>query len=223
MTRLTSWSTSSTAVPSEASDRTSAAKVAVSWSLRPEAGSSSRRRRGRAASARPSSHSRARPTGSASARSSCDRAQADAIDDGLGVASRVRLEVVRPPPPNLGGDQDVLAHAQAPEHLQLLKRAGDTETGPRARRLARDVVIAEDEPAGAHRLQAGDRVEDRRLARTVRADETGDAGVVHVEIGPVHRVVPAEADREPASLKQRHRTPPRSSRARGRARGPRRE
>ena len=54
-------------------------------------------------------------------------AQAETIEDGVGVAARVRTQVVSPSAPDLGRDEDVLAHAEASEHLELLKRARDAE------------------------------------------------------------------------------------------------
>ena len=61
-------------------------------------------------------------------------AQADTIEDRIGVAARVRTKVVSPSAPDLGRDEDVLARAQASEHLELLERARDAEA--RTRRAA---------------------------------------------------------------------------------------
>ena len=62
-----------------------------------------------------------------------DVPQPDAVENGLGVVGRVGAEIVRPPPTDLGRDEDVLARGQRPEHLEVLERARDAETGPLSR------------------------------------------------------------------------------------------
>ena len=49
------------------------------------------------------------------------------------------------------------------------------------RAQASDVVSVEDDPAGIERLEAGDQVEQRRLAGAVRPDDAEDLALVHVE------------------------------------------
>ena len=58
-----------------------------------------------------------------------DVAQPDAIEDGVGVVGAGPTEVVRPSTPDLGRDENVLACAERPEHLELLERARDAEAG----------------------------------------------------------------------------------------------
>ena len=134
MTSPTSCSTSSTAIPSAVSECSSSANVSVSLSLRPDAGSSSSSRRGRvgegaAQLAEPGQTGRKRVGPLVG-----NGAQADPIEDRLGVVARIRAEIVRPSASDLGRDEDVLARREAPEHLELLKRARDAEA--RARRAA---------------------------------------------------------------------------------------
>src|ERR1700722_14903421 len=95
ITRLMSCSTRTTVVPSSASARSSAANRRVSSASCPAAGSSSSRNRGRTAG---------------------DAAQARPVED-LGAGA------TRPPPlrPELGGDQQVLPHAEPAEELEPLE------------------------------------------------------------------------------------------------------
>ena len=134
-------------------------------------------------------------------------AQADQVEDRLGVVARIRPEVVRPPASDLGRDENVLAGAEAAEHLELLERARHAEASPCRRRCVRDVPPCERQGAVAQVLQAGDRVEDRRLARPVRTDQPGDAAAFDVEIDFGDRVVTTEPNGEPAGFKQCHCTP----------------
>ena len=46
---------------------------------------------------------------------------------------------------------------------------------------AGDVVAVEEDPAGVERLEAGDQVEQRRLAGAVRTDDAEDLALVDVE------------------------------------------
>ena len=89
---------------------------------------------------------------------------------------RKRLLDRRPRGGPVRGDREVLAHAQIVEQLERLP--GPREPAPRARLVApkpsRCPPVQLDRPAV--RDEPGDRVDERRLARAVRADQTRRAG-----------------------------------------------
>ena len=171
-----SCSTSSTPSPSAASSSSSTPSASVSSSSRPDDGSSSsstlrrgRRARGRArrgarcrsaASRRVSSATAPMPTRSSSSSATVPRVVA----------------LLGPAPAHLERDEHVLARGQAAERLEPLERARDAEPGAAVRAGAGDVGAVEpDVTADVGRLQPGDHVEERGLARAVRPDEPGDA------------------------------------------------
>ena len=78
-----------------------------------------------------------------------DVPQPDSIENGLGVVGRVGVEIVGPPPADLGRDEDVLACGERPERFEVLERASDAEAGPLSRPGVRDVVLVEGERAAA--------------------------------------------------------------------------
>ena len=77
---------------------------------------------------------------------------------------------------------------------------------------AGDVRAGEDDPAGVRRLEAGDQVEQRRLAGAVRADHRGDAAVDDLQIDRIDGDQPAEPPRHVLQREQRHALPPRGIR-----------
>ncbi len=52
-------------------------------------------------------------------------------------------------------------------------------------------------------MDAAQHVEERGLARTVRADDAGDLAFVHIEVDGLQRVQAAEVLAQPAHLEQR--------------------
>src|SRR5262249_11297630 len=71
----------------------------------------------------------------------------------------------------LRGDPHVLEHAQATEHVRDLKRAADADVGEPISRRAGDVLAAIEDPAAGRLDLAREHVEQRGLARAVRADD----------------------------------------------------
>ena len=133
--------------------------------------------------------------------------QPDPVENCLGVGGRIGVEVVSPPPADLGRDENVLACGERPERFDVLERTSDAEAGALPRPGMRDVVFVEGDGAAAALLQSGDGVEDRGLTGAVRADEPGDAATLDIEVDLGHGVVSAEARGEPANFKQRHCSP----------------
>ena len=81
--------------------------------------------------------------------------------------AEVRAEVLR-----VGGDAEVLEHRRVLEQLQRLERADHAGLDPRPPTL-RDVAVA-DRHRAARASEAGEGVDQRRLAGTVGSDQTGD-------------------------------------------------
>src|SRR5690606_73570 len=101
--------------------------------------------------------------------------------------------------PSARRDVEVLQHAELLEHARRLERAPDT--GPRdAVRLPAEQV----DPAELHRSrrpgETGDRVHDRRLARTVGPDEEPEVARGDGEVDALDGDEPVELDAQPAHL-----------------------
>src|SRR5262249_45646590 len=109
-----------------------------------------------------------------------------------------------PPPPHLRRDEDVLARGQAAEGLEPLERAPDAESGPLVRLATGDVAAVELHVPCARRLQAGDHVEERRLAGAVGADEARDVSGLDVDGQVAERLKPTEVDRHLVYVEKRH-------------------
>ena len=91
----------------------------------------------------------------------------------------------------------VLERAHAPEEPHLLEGAGDAGTGHAIGAPAGDVPALEGHAARARRQQPGDHVEERGLARAVRADDRVNAPRLHGQVHVDQGLVAAEALREP--------------------------
>ena len=76
---------------------------------------------------------------------------------------------------HVAAEHEVVEHGQAAEQRDVLERARHAERGDRARALAGDVAALERDAAGVGLVEAGDHVEQRGLARAVRADDGEDA------------------------------------------------
>ena len=72
-------------------------------------------------------------------------------------------------------DHDVFEDAQIREQAEVLKGAGDAAFEDAMRRQPQDLDAGETDRAAIGRHEAGDRVEEGRLARTVRANDGDDA------------------------------------------------
>ena len=76
--------------------------------------------------------------------------------------------------PRVHADEHVLERGHALEEADVLERAPDAALGDRVRRLAGDVVAVEDDLARGRLVDAGEHVEERRLAGAVRPDQADD-------------------------------------------------
>ena len=86
-------------------------------------------------------------------------------------AVRLPPDPHRPAERRLRREPDVLERRQQREHVRDLERAADPGAGAPERRLGRDVDAVEKDAAARRPGQAGDEVEERRLAGPVRADD----------------------------------------------------
>jgi hypothetical protein len=77
---------------------------------------------------------------------------------------------------------DILDHRHVGEHADILERARHAKPGALVRRGGCDVAAVERQGAGSGRQQAGDQVEQRRLAGTIRPDDAVDAAGCNIHI-----------------------------------------
>jgi hypothetical protein len=89
-------------------------------------------------------------------------------------------------------DADVVAHRLAREQRQVLEGAGDADLGDAVCRPIEQRAALEPDVAAVRRIEAGEAVEQRRLAGAVWANEAKDAAFFEVEGNPVERDDAAE-------------------------------
>jgi hypothetical protein len=120
----------------------------------------------------------------------------------------------------MAADQDVLQHRHGAEETEILEGAADAERGDAvARRLEQRDALELDGPL-VELIEPAEAVEQRRLARAVRADEAADLAALDVEGDAVEGDDAAEAlgdagyaeQRLPLAARQRRRGRPRSGR-----------
>src|SRR5947208_1027295 len=99
------------------------------------------------------------------------------------------LEQLLGPPPSFaapradaeGGDLDVLAHGERPERAAVLERARQPGSGAPVGAPAGDLATAQLDGARGRQVEAGEEVDERRLAGAVRADEADHLVAVQLE------------------------------------------
>ena len=125
------------------------------------------------------------------------------------MGARQAGDAAQPPLLTLSGDQHVLQHRQPREHARQLEGATDAEPEHTVRRAVGDVLAPQADLALLHALITGDDVEERRLARAVRADQAVDLTLVDLECTTVQRLDAAVGLDHPADLDQgAHRVAP---------------
>jgi hypothetical protein len=90
------------------------------------------------------------------------------------------------PDPVVHRDQHVLERGHVVEQPDVLERARHPEMRDRVRRKAPDRLPVEDHLARSRLVDAGEHVEERRLARAVRADQADDRATRDREVDVVH-------------------------------------
>ena len=103
----------------------------------------------------------------------------------------------------LGRDLEVLGHVEVVEELDGLPRPAEAEPGPLVGREAGDVPVGEPDAADG-RGEAGERVDERRLARAVRSDQPHQLAGLDREVHVVERSQAAVGDRQSLRLEERH-------------------
>ena len=132
---------------------------------------------------------------------------ADPLEDLLGDLLRVR-PVLGPTTADLGGNEHVLPRRQRAEHLEALERSGQPQAGALVGLAPGDVFAVDQHLARRRLLQAGDDVEQRRLAGAVGADEAGDPTWIGGEIDVLQGHHAAETDADLLNRQERQRGPP---------------
>ena len=110
--------------------------------------------------------------------------------------------------PAVAACQHIFEHGEILEETDRLEGPGDAELDDAVGEPVRDVFALEADcpPVGA--VVPGDEVEDRRLARPVRADEPDDGPLLHVEGDFVYGHQSAEGLGEVLKIQQAHGLPP---------------
>jgi hypothetical protein len=98
--------------------------------------------------------------------------------------------------------QHVVLDAQPSERLDALERAAQAEAGAPRRRPPQQVATEEPDASGVRCPRPGDDVEQRRLPRTVRADDAEHLARFGVDADVVERDDPAEANGDLVDLER---------------------
>ncbi len=199
ITSCTSCSTSTTARPSLASSRNKRPNSWVSCSSWPDRGLVEQHDLGHGGERSAQFDDRARPVDSVSTRASATSVRTDPLED----AVDERSAVVPSGAADVGGDQHVFAHRKLVEELETLERRREAEPGTPRRPKFRDVAPFDVHVTSTGREQAGDHVEQRRLARAVRSDQSGHQPALGGQANAVEGDVSAEADRDRAYFEGR--------------------
>jgi hypothetical protein len=104
-------------------------------------------------------------------------------------------------------EQQVLHHRQARKAARDLEGADKPAAGDAVGPPARDIDAIEVDGSGMRGDEAGNAVEQRRLAGAVRSDEAGDALRRKAEIDAVERRDAIEAAAQSGDLEKSHRAP----------------
>ena len=124
---------------------------------------------------------------------------------------------------DLAAEVHVLHDVEVVAQREVLVDDLDPEPGGVLRPVDRDLLAVEVDLAGVERVDAGDALDQRRLAGAVVADERHDLARAHLEVDVDERLDRAEALRDAARLERRRRRGGRvsaSSRRRLRSRTP---
>src|SRR5690606_33916921 len=129
--------------------------------------------------------------------------QLQQVDDLFHLAPVGNLLLLRPPPVEERGQrigihedvtahQDVVEHAHAAKERDVLEGPRDAQAGDALRFQAVEPVPLEGDGALLRRIKAGDRIDERCLARSVRSHETEDLALANGYRYALERVQSAE-------------------------------
>src|SRR5262249_4825797 len=105
------------------------------------------------------------------------------------------------------GKSDIIEHRQAIEQIDELKAARDPCLDPLGNRQPGDVAVFEQNPAAVRLKVGGDQIDERRLARSVRADERQELSLLHREVDPVAGIERTKTLAQFDSAQQAHARP----------------
>ena len=103
----------------------------------------------------------------------------------------------------LAAEVHVLDDVEVVAEREILVDDLDPELGGVLRAVDRDRLAVEEDLAAVGRVDAGDALDQRRLAGTVVADERHHLAGAHLEVDVGERLHGAEVLRDPAELEQR--------------------
>ncbi len=154
--------------------------------LTPPAGSSSSTRRGPGHERHGAIEQLLLAVGEAAGLLVGEVAEAEEVDHALGRGRQARIAAAEQAAEHvpfvlLAGEDQVFAHGQFGEHLQQLEGAADAEAIELRGAQARDRAAIDGDGALGRVELAEDAVEQRRLARAVRADQAEDLAAADVE------------------------------------------
>ena len=101
----------------------------------------------------------------------------------------------------VGGRHHVLPHGHVEEQPQGLEGPRDPLPRDPVRLEPLDALAREDDVALGRLVDPGDQVEERRLARTVRADHADDLALVDMQVEVGHDLEAAERHRHAAAAR----------------------
>jgi hypothetical protein len=102
----------------------------------------------------------------------------------------------------VGADADIVRHRHIRKQRHVLERAADADVADLVRRLGENALTFDQDVAFAGLIEPAETVEERRLARAVRTDQTQDLALAHVEGDAVQRDDAAEHDADVANGEQ---------------------
>ena len=129
-------------------------------------------------------------------------------------ASTSRASAAHPPPVDhaeparLATERDVLGHRDVRQQVDLLVDRADARALRIVRRREAHRLAVEPQLALVERERAGDRLDERRLARAVLAHERVHLAGEHAEVDAVDRGIRPEAHGRPGELEERARPRP---------------
>ncbi len=117
-------------------------------------------------------------------------------------------------------EHQVLEHAELGETPRQLEGAHQPPAHQRFRRQGRDILAGEGDRAAIGPVEAGDHVEERRLARAIRADQAGEAALGDGDVDAIEDADAVEAAGEAGDGEEiGHALPPREGACRAGSEG----
>src|SRR5690606_25274875 len=117
-----------------------------------------------------------------------DRRRAGAAEFAFETGEIGTDEILVRPQRTFLSDQHVFPRGQIFEDARCLEGAANAEAGNGGRRLPVDFRAADRHAAAGQTVEAGDRIEQRRLAGAIAADKADNAAAFDVEVDLIHRL-----------------------------------